>query len=88
MWLGISLLMVVIVGAWIMNLSQVIGPDTFSTKTEARQDAEDLKALRDDLQNAFSEVKDDLKQFEALTQTSPSATPSVSPTVLPNTLPN
>jgi len=86
MWLGVSVVMVAIVTAWILNLNQMLGPDAFSVQSASSEDNVELESLRDDLKSALTEVQEGLGNFEELSKPTSTAVPTS--TVEPNTLPN
>lgn len=90
MYIGISLIMVVIVFFWIMNLKSILGPEASSvTASEAdnNQTKTDFEALKNDLTKTLDEVKGEIKNLEALSGeiVTPSAKPDlITETATPN----
>jgi len=71
MYIGISLIMVVIVFFWIMNLKSILGPEAFSvtaSKSDNSQTKADFEALKNDLTNTLAEVKGEIKNLEDLSE--------------------
>ncbi|MCX6793234.1 MAG: hypothetical protein NTY12_04370 [Candidatus Falkowbacteria bacterium] len=100
MYIGVSLIMVVIVVFWIINLKSSLGPDAFSitsvngTKKETTADFENLK---NDLSNSISEVKGQINSLEEIAKqkeavptstANPATVSGTASPILPNTLPN
>jgi len=91
MYIGISLIMVVIVIFWIMNLKHIMGPDAFSITASSSVNSKtksDFDNLKSDLTKTLSEVKGEIKNLEDLSKQIPTSTASpalISGTVTPAT---
>ncbi len=93
---GISVIMVVIVTAWILNLNRIISSD-MQIPVPAGANQVDFETLKQQLSTSLSEVRGNLGSLGELTNptatVTPSATPaiipssSVTPSTLPSTLP-
>lgn len=96
MILSISLIMTVIVIAWAMNLRRIISQSAQAAPQNPNRQA-DFKALREELDATFGQVKSSLSELNAITPTSTvtptaspttTAEPSIISTTTPPTLPN
>lgn len=99
-WIGVSAIMTIIVVIWILNLNNLIEPQTLSAQDSKDRPALDVQTLKTELKDTLSQVRDDMKnlqQFSAITQSitpstapatiSPSATPSVTSSMSPSVTP-
>lgn len=81
---SISVIMAVIMFAWIMNLNRIIESD-MPVPVPAAANQVDFATLKEQLSTSLAEVKDNLSSLGDLADTTSTITPSASPALSPTT---
>lgn len=74
--LGVSVIMTVIVIAWILNLKRIIGPEVEAASQQPVSTHSDLSDLKKELSDTLSEVKGQLSELKNINEDLPTSTVS------------
>lgn len=66
--LGVSIIMTVIVIAWILNLKKIIGPEVDAAAQAPTADYSELTELKDELSKTLSDVKVQLNELNSINE--------------------